>query len=367
MPPTDWESPGFSHGEEVNWEWASCWWAHMRERRLAITDRLAVRAVRTVSGELVGVAPLLLTERPAVGPFRARTLQFVGPDPNMTEMCGVLCDPRYEGEVYDALVDDMQTSTDNWSWIRWTGIPAASGTAEMLSKRGVRLSVANPAYMLSLPDTWEEFKAGRPPNVREALRKGYTALRKRNLEFGLEVARSPAEVLNVLPDFFRLHHARAELKGTLRHTDVFASRPARHFLFDLCNRLATRDVTRVFALRVGDRIVAIRLGFVLHGCLYLYYLGWDPAYRDHGVMTTALAETIKYAIEQGLSSVHLSFGRDRSKTRWRPQEMNYLNGVQLAPRQEVQFVWWISQLAHSYRGELGRRLLPEFLLRDRGR
>jgi len=52
--------------------------------------------------------------------------------------------------------------------------------------------------------------------------------------------------------------------------------------------------------------------------LYLYYSGYDPAFGDYSVMTTTVAEAIKYAIEHGFRRVNLSTGSDVSKTRWNP-------------------------------------------------
>jgi hypothetical protein len=70
--------------------------------------------------------------------------------------------------------------------------------------------------------------------------------------------------------------------------------------------------------------------------LYLYYSGWEPAYGKYSVMTTLHAEIIQHAIARGLSSVHLSTGKDVSKTRWGAHEVSYVSGVQLASRPSSQ-------------------------------
>src|SRR5688572_7821464 len=60
--------------------WNLTWWEHLAERGVLLSDRFWVHAVRRAGGELVGVAPLMLTERPSRGPLRVRLLQFFGAD-----------------------------------------------------------------------------------------------------------------------------------------------------------------------------------------------------------------------------------------------------------------------------------------------
>ena len=83
-------------------------------------------------------------------------------------------------------------------------------------------------------------------------------------------------------------------------------------------------------LCIAGEAVALRLGFVHDDELYLYYSGYDPAWGRYSVMTTVVAEAIKWAIGQGFGRVNLSTGSDVSKTRWRPSHVEYVEGVQPA-------------------------------------
>ena len=91
--------------------WNACWWKHLREDGLRLKDSLAVRAVRTADGKIVGIAPLMLTQRPGAGPVRVRLLQFMGADPNITEVRGALCDPSHEAACYEAVLADIASTT----------------------------------------------------------------------------------------------------------------------------------------------------------------------------------------------------------------------------------------------------------------
>jgi CelD/BcsL family acetyltransferase involved in cellulose biosynthesis len=136
----------------------------------------------------------------------------------------------------------------------------------------------------------------------------------------LTIAETPESVRAALPTFFRLHKLRADAKGMVPHPDTFQTPASQNFLADAMTSLAEAGVGKIFLLSVGDQVVACRIVFRLPDCVYLYYSGYDPKWRDYAVMTTTVAEIIKYAINEGISTVHLSTGRDSSKTRWCPEE-----------------------------------------------
>jgi hypothetical protein len=74
----------------------------------------------------------------------------------------------------------------------------------------------------------------------------------------------------------------------------------------------------------------MRIGFVVRDSLYLYYSGFDPAWSRYSVMTTTVAEAIKYAISQGLRTVNLSPTKDVSKMRWSPRQVDYRSAFEVS-------------------------------------
>ena len=65
--------------------------------------------------------------------------------------------------------------------------------------------------------------------------------------------------------------------------------------------------------------------------LYLYYSGYDPTYARYSVMTTVVAEAIKFAIANGFRTVNLSTGSDESKLRWKPRVRIYREASLVSP------------------------------------
>jgi len=364
----DWNALAAAHGEGLpfrTWEWNDAWWRWFAERRFAVRDSLFVRTFRTPAGVLVGVAPLILVRRPGIGPALVRGLEFVGSDPYVTELRGLLVHPEHEEEVHRALHAHLERSAGRWDWIRWRGVREGSGGERVLQEdRGLHLPSETPAYRLPLAGTWEEFKASRPRNLKESLRKCYNSLKRDGLEFELRVAREPAEVAAALERFLALHQTRAEAEGMRAHGNVFRDPASRGFLFDVCGRLAARDAVRVFELRIRDQVVACRLGFALGDTLYLYFSGYDPAWARYSVMTTTVAEAIQYGFANQFAFVHLSTGTDESKLRWRPDRTSYREGAEYAAGFRGRGTRWLTDavradspnpLARFARGVLGRR------------
>ena len=311
--------------------WTLAWWKHLRRQCSAVQDNLSLRALRTADGRLVGVAPLMITERPGRGFIRTRCLQFIGTDPNVTELRGGLWAPGYEQACMQALKAAVTGEASEWDWMIWNGIRADGAAAEAL-KGGVRWNAYTRYYTLRLEGDWPTFKARLRRNVKESLRKCYNSLKRAGLDYTLEVVSDREEMKDALHEFFRLHAQRASAPASIRHPNTFASPEARAFLVDVCERLSERGQARVCRLRVGGSVVATRVVFVMGGTLYLYFSGYEREFGKYSVMTTLLSEVIQRAFGEGLSSMNLSTGHDVSKTRWGPREWLECDGVMVSPR-----------------------------------
>jgi CelD/BcsL family acetyltransferase involved in cellulose biosynthesis len=340
--------------------WNSLWWQHFSADSLWVRDELYVHVVRNEFDALIAVAPMMLTFRPAFGPLRVRALQLLGADENVTELRSIVCRPQHLPEALAALSDYFLATADRWDWLQWCGIPAEGPSRELLQRAAkIQWGREVPNYYLPLTGpltgSWDEFKSGLSRNMKEALRKCYNSLKRAGYEFTFEVVSSPAEAKIALETFFELHAERANAHGLPLHPDVFTRDVAREFFLDYGQRMAEQDRLRVFQLKIGGQVVATRVGFILGRDLYLYYSGYRVAWAAQSVMTTVVAEAIKWAIGQGLEGVDLSTGKDPSKTRWRPTEIVFCEGVQSSPRR-------LRQLAAGAYRHVADRAAPNTVL-----
>ena len=302
--------------------WTTLWLRHFAEDRALLKDELLLLALRDELGVLRGLAPMVLSQRPAVGPVRTRMLRMIGADPNITELSGPICAPEHAPVVVAALLEYLDANDGTWDLVFFNGIRESA--ADVLESRGnVHWGRESPCFVLKLPLTWDALRAQLGRNLKESLRKCYNSLKRDNHQFELRVRSRPDEMVTALDHFFRLHHARSTLTGTIDHKDVFELERSRTFLRDCMAAAAGAGEARVFQLEIAGQVVATRLAFALDDQLYLYFSGFDPAWKQYSVMTTTVAEAIRWAIEQRFAVVNLSPGRDVSKTRWNPVEIPF--------------------------------------------
>jgi CelD/BcsL family acetyltransferase involved in cellulose biosynthesis len=308
--------------------WTRAWWRNYR-RDGFVRDDLRVYVLRDASRRLVAVAPMMLTHRPARGPFRARELQFIGADTYVTELRGPICRLEAMPEVVKTLSAHLVGAAHEWDWVQWRGL-RKSEEQDDWPRRAVPLEqyVETPNYYLPLPESWDAFKAGLPRNIKESLRKCYNSMARDGHAFEIRVVEDPAEAGRALERFLELHRGRAEADAAVQHLDVFAQDNGRRFLFDYGQAMAEAGNLRIFQMLVAGQVVATRIGFVLGDEIYLYYSGYEPEWGRYSVMTTVVAEAIQWAIGKGFRILNLSTGTDVSKTRWRPERVLYAGGFQ---------------------------------------
>jgi CelD/BcsL family acetyltransferase involved in cellulose biosynthesis len=300
--------------------WMKAWWKNLRRDGQVTRDSLCVLAFRR-GGELVGVGPYMITSRHVLNMPLSRVLQPIGTDPNITEVRSLLVAPSDEQAVVDALLHYASTVVE-CDAVVISGLTAVAETRLAPQPRGgITDATSLTMFVLQLPKTWEELRAALPRNTREALRKSRNSLARDGLSPAFRVLDSETEVIDMLPRFFELHSDRAEARDTVQHSDVFGRENARAFLADLVRQFATSGRVLLFTMEIANRVVAARLAFRCHSCLYLYYSGYERAWGKHSVMTALTAEAIRYAIAANLRRVNLSTGSDQSKLRWRPEEI----------------------------------------------
>jgi CelD/BcsL family acetyltransferase involved in cellulose biosynthesis len=301
--------------------WNLLWWKHFAKTRLSVIDRIHV-FVLFDDDRLLAVAPMMLTERPSVGPMRIRHLQFFGADPNLTEVRGPCCRRDDEGRVFEAMLSYLEKRTTKWDWVGLSGF-LEHGTAHraMKQRKALRCSRQVPDFLIQPGSDWEEYKAKLPRNLKESLRKCYATLRRDNLHYELRVAERADDVKERLETFFELHRLRARAPFAPEHPDVFAAERSRSFLREYLAYASETGSAVLFELLVDGEVVASRIAFVLGDSLYLYFSGYHPGMSRYSVMTTCTVEAIKWAIKKGFKTINLSTGRDQSKLRWRPTEV----------------------------------------------
>lgn len=304
------------------YDWNYCWWQCFADQSLLHRDHLSLSCLYDQE-RLVAVMPL--THR-YVGIHNSYLFRYVRPfgaDPNLTELRVPLSLPAYQTSLLQCwaeLAHKEMLGASEFLLIQQQQLAsnfiAKQDDLHVLEQR----KLSN--FILALDQDWPSFRAGLKRNIKESLRHCYNSLKREGLSFQLSFSQGQA-ISSELAQFYALHSARAQASDMPAHPDYFAHPQHRRFLEKL---LTTPFAQRMylFKLEVAGKVVAMRLAFRMNQELYLYYSGFDLAYKKFSVMTTLKAEIIQWAIQEKIPYLNLSVGEDVSKTRWGPIKREYL-------------------------------------------
>lgn len=310
--------------------WIELWWRHIRRQNPLFRDEFFCHIVRDADDRLVAVAPLMRTYCPRLGLPRMRMVQFFGTDPSITELRGVICQPKDQDKVIKALTEHFLRHRGEWDVFRWNGL---RHNASAYNSPGCEFIARHDLsdYIIELPGRWDELRARVSANMRKNLRKPYEFLERDGRSFSLRIVERPDDVQAAIDRFLSLHAARSKVADMINHPNKFGDSRNRAFLVDYLRQTAERGHLRIFELEIDGVVIASRLAFLLGSDLYLYFAGYDPSWRKYSVMTILVCEMIKWAIAHGLQRVNLSTGNDQSKLRWKPVEVIFHDAVQVSP------------------------------------
>jgi CelD/BcsL family acetyltransferase involved in cellulose biosynthesis len=296
----------------LTWEWASEWC------RSFGADQLVTVVVRGPS-DTVAIAPFFARARRLLPRLHVRRLQLFGSS-HLFEMSEVLVDPMHAQVALQLLLRHLCVN-ELWHWVElsvWSG-----GTRSWLGlleegRPGVRIVRREevPAPFMRLDSSWEALRRRLRRNVKESIRHSYNSLQTVGHDFLYREHRASAGLDALLDDLFRLHRARAGVRGHNRHPDNFATPEMCGFMRRVAHALADAGHLNLGVLEVGGRPAAVRFNVEVNGALYLYRSGFDPDLWRYGVMTLLVTEGIKSAIGRGLEVVDFSIGMDQAKERW---------------------------------------------------
>jgi CelD/BcsL family acetyltransferase involved in cellulose biosynthesis len=311
--------------------WILPWWKYFRRRRGPFRDEFFCHIVRSGDGRLIAIAPLMRTYAPGIGPPALRMVQFFGTDAALTEIRGVISRPEDHVPAVNAVAEHF-ANHDDWDVFRWAGLRnpvdayAAPSAGSKLLARGEL-----PDYLVKLTRSWEDLRLRVSSNMRKNLRKAYEFLERDHIDFALRVTERPPDVALAFTRFLSLHSARAEAADMIVHPDKFKQSTVRAFFDEYLYAAAERGELRIFELEIGGVAVASRISFLTGSDLYVYFAGYDPAWKAYSVMTVLMTEMIKWAIAHGIDQINLSTGHDQSKIRWKPLEVLFREAVQISP------------------------------------
>lgn len=295
-----------------SWEWLYPWYRHLGTSRQPY-----ILAARDDGSKLVGLMPLCLERRRAMG-LKLRRLAFLGE----THVCGdymdILAVPEMHAEVVEAFARYLRHAQNEWDLLDLSDIDSQSPTLAALQRyfavsryvSEVRPGSACPTITFERGSTFEGFLKG------SSRRENYKR-RKKQLEkqpgFSLECIEHPAKLAGPFGEFLQLHALRWAEEGG---SDGIEGAEVEAFHRESAALLAERGKLRLFMMRVGGRPVA-SLYALRQGDTFSYYqAGRDPEWQKMSVGLVMLVETFKRAIEEGAATYDFLRGEEPYKADW---------------------------------------------------
>lgn len=159
--------------------------------------------------------------------------------------------------------------------------------------------------LLELPSTWDDYLRGLDAKSRHELRR---KMRRLNDTVLHDVKSADVDIL------FRLMTVSDNSKKEFLTPDIMA------FFIELTNAFDRNGWLRLRALYSDGKPVGIIFAFALRGRVFLYNMGFDPAYRQISPGIMAVALDIRSAISEGYEYYDFLRGDEDYKYRFGARE-----------------------------------------------
>ena len=294
------------------WEWLYPWF-----HRLGRNRELQILTVRNDGGDLVGIMPLSLERRRALG-RSVRRLSFLGDARVGSEYLDLIARRGLETAVAAEISAALRDRND-WHLLDLLDLPEDSATLAAF-----REAFSAPEFSVRIRQRcvcpYQSFAAGETFDryLRRTARRENYLRRSRWLRaqpgFHIERDSEPDCLTLPLAEFFRLH--------TLRwagDSDGVAGAAVEAFHRDAAVLLAERGQVRLYTLKVAGRALA-SVYAIVHGRKFVFYQsGYDPDWRSNSVGLVLLGETFRDCIDSGFREYDFLRGSEPYKLEWTTQ------------------------------------------------
>jgi len=117
----------------------------------------------------------------------------------------------------------------------------------------------------------------------------------------------------MLQSLFDLHAARWQKRGM---PGMLADDVIQQFHREVAKAMLDAGVLRMYALRSGERIVAVFYGFADASTVYYYLSGYDPELEKLSPGTLIVAHAVESAVRDGATTFDFLRGAEDYKTSW---------------------------------------------------
>jgi len=285
-------------------EWSCSWW------KTVGAGAQSLLLLAQDAGQIVGIAPLMLSERRILGRKR-RVVEFIGT--HAADYCDFIVAPS-QRPVVSALLGWLVERAERWDLLDLINIAETSPLREALPRLfGERGYITDLQRLYECPTrVFGERAADLQASGKTSIRRHLNHLRKLGkVEFAVHTG--TAQIQSRLDAFFQQHIDRWEGTST---PSFFRDGRQRAFYRELVASLAPRHAVLLSVLSVGQEAVSFHFGFNDGGRLYLIKPAFAPAYRRYAPGLLQIKFLFEHAMELGVREMDFTTGEEPYKYRF---------------------------------------------------
>ncbi len=271
--------------------WQKLWWEHFGEGDLYIAKIVDDK-------DIIGIAPLYLNGNVA---------RFIG-GTDLFDYQDLIFLKGYEELGVKAFLNHI--SKLYWDKIELVSIPEDSLNLDLLKRfsedygfifEDTNLETSPGEY---LPGTWEEYISSLSKKNRHELRRKLKRIDSHGYKF---YKSSKLDILNSLPDFFRLHKLSSDDKSE------FMTLEREQFFTEIAIHHIEKNQMNLSFLEMSGIRVATSFCFDYGSATYLYNSGFDRNFSSFSVGLICNALVIQSSIQEGKNYFDFLRGDERYK------------------------------------------------------
>ncbi len=310
---------------QCTFEWLSLWYKHFGQ------DCELFTLVARESGEITGIAPLMIHRRAAVyrGLVKLRTLSFIGYGFTDNSDFFIIEDRE---RLVSAFLDYMFENDELWDEIRLTQLSDASPNFELL-KAGLAREGHEPETEPLIGSPYVQIEGEFEPyyeSLGKNLRRDVAKKMRRLVEAGVEldfdvITRIDEGLLEELREFNRKRFEATQ------HRSFFLNEQRFNFVCDMTKTFNEKGWWRLFLFRSKGSLVAYRLCFAYNDVIYDWNTSYDVEYFKYSLGKILLKPVLAYCFDEGFKVFDFMAGDEDYKLKWTDLvRTNYQLSVQKA-------------------------------------
>ena len=314
-------------------DWTIAWWHAFGAKAsgAGLETRLYVLTFRNSRDELIAVAPFY--EDQPHSPLRIRRLRpigYLGRERafDMTEEPTPAIRPGFEGEVVEAVVDQIQGELESG---RWDFVALILGPEIGPSSRNLLAQILRQASFArseprtgsdytSLPGTWQEYRLQLTKSMRENISYYPRLLTREGKDWFLRTIDEPHEMSAAVECLSVLHQGRSASTRGKRHSNHLHGESQIVFLTEFMRRTAGTNGSFITELVVNGEVVASQAFFITGETLTVSYSGFDEAFYRYSPIFIINSAVFKDAQKRGIQRLNFLRNMAPWKARWLAKE-----------------------------------------------